>query len=78
MCLVFGHLHEAVYSVYFFCSNCKLYEDICPFTSFMTPFGEAIEFNYMKATRLVIDAFGLLDIGREWAINLSASIDAAA
>jgi hypothetical protein len=43
----------------------------------MNPFGEAIEFDYMKATRLVIDAFGLLDTGREQAINLSALIDAA-
>jgi hypothetical protein len=52
--------------------------DICPFKSFMTPFGEAIEFDYAKATRLVVDAFGLLDIlGRERAINLSTSIDAA-
>ncbi len=50
---------------------------ICPFTSFMTPFGKAIEFDYGKATRLIIDAFGLLDVGRDRAINLTASIDAA-
>jgi hypothetical protein len=31
--------------------------DICPFKSFMTPFGEAIEFDCTKATCLVIDAF---------------------
>jgi len=50
---------------------------LCPFTSFMTPFGEAIEFDYGKATRLIIDVFGLLDVGRDRAINLTASIDAA-
>lgn len=39
--------------------------ELCPFHSYMTPFGEAIEFDYSKATRLVIDAFGLLQVGRE-------------
>jgi hypothetical protein len=34
--------------------------ELCPFHSYMTPFGEAIEFDYSKATYLVIDAFGLL------------------
>jgi len=50
---------------------------ICPFTSSMTPFGESIEFDYGKATRLIIDSFGLLDAARDRAINVTASIDAA-
>jgi hypothetical protein len=50
---------------------------ICPFTSSITPFSEAIEFDYGKATCLIMDAFGLLDVGRDRAINLTASIDAA-
>ncbi len=42
-----------------------------------SPFGEAIEFDYSKAMHLIIDAFGLLDVGKYRAINLAASIDAA-
>ena len=39
--------------------------------------GNIIEFDYSIATRLVIDDFGLLQVGRERAINVTASIDAA-
>ncbi len=42
----------------------------------MTPFGEAIEFDYSKTTHPVIDAFGLLQVGNYRAINVTASIDA--
>jgi len=45
---------------------------LCPFHSYMTPFGEAIEFDYAKAMRLIIDAFGLSDVGRERAIYVTA------
>jgi hypothetical protein len=48
-----------------------------PFKMITTAFGEGIEFNYAKTTRLVIDAFGLQDIGKTRPINISASIDAA-
>jgi hypothetical protein len=43
----------------------------------MTPFGEAIEFDYSKSVRLIINAFRLLDIGKSRPIKLTASIDAA-
>jgi hypothetical protein len=51
--------------------------DLCPFQSKMTPFGEDIEFDYVKAMCLVIDVSRLFKIGRERDINLSASIDYA-
>lgn len=51
--------------------------ELCPFSMSMTPCGESIEFDYGKATRLIVEAFGLQNIGRDSAINLSASIDAA-
>jgi hypothetical protein len=50
---------------------------LCSFHSYMTPFGEAIEFDYAKATHFIIDAFGLSDTGRERAVNVTAFIDAA-
>jgi hypothetical protein len=50
---------------------------LCPFERIETQFGEGIEFNYAKTTRLVIDAFGLNRIGITRNINISASIDAA-
>jgi hypothetical protein len=40
-------------------------------------FGEGLEFDYARTTCLVIDAFGLTDVGKERLINISASIDAA-
>ena len=52
-------------------------DTICPFSSYMSPFGEAVEFDYSKSVRLIFDAFGLLDVGKDRAINLTASIDAA-
>mmetsp|Transcript_17010 Transcript_17010/g.24234 ORF Transcript_17010/g.24234 Transcript_17010/m.24234 type:complete len:220 (-) Transcript_17010:1540-2199(-) len=52
-------------------------DSICPFKQIKTDFGEGIEFDYAKHTRLVIDAFGLTDTGQERSINVSASIDAA-
>jgi hypothetical protein len=52
-------------------------EKICPFEMIQTPFGEGIEFDYAKVTCLVINSFGLDSIGKECAINISASIDAA-
>ena len=45
---------------------------LCPFRSYMTPFGEAIEFDYAKTMQLIIDAFGLSDVGRERAIYVTA------
>jgi hypothetical protein len=55
----------------------ELEEDmICSFRSYMTPFGEAVEFDYSKSICLIIDAFGHLDMGKNRAINLTASIDA--
>jgi hypothetical protein len=42
----------------------------------MTHFGEAVEFVYSKSICLIIDAFGLLDMGKNRAINLTASVDA--
>jgi len=39
----------------------------------MTHFGEAVEFVYSKSICLIIDAFGLLDMGKNRAINLTAS-----
>ena len=50
---------------------------MCPFTTINTDFGEGVEFDYARTTRLVINAFGLEQLGRERAINVSASIDAA-
>jgi FtsZ-binding cell division protein ZapB len=55
----------------------KAGETLCPFELISTDFGEGIEFNYAKTTRLVIDAFGLSDIGKDRPMNISASIDAA-
>ncbi len=52
-------------------------EQLCPFTTINTDFGEGVEFDYARTTRLVINAFGLEQLGRERAINVSASIDAA-
>jgi len=52
-------------------------ETLCPFELISTDFGEGVEFDYAKTTRLVIDAFGLSEIGKERPINVSASIDAA-
>jgi hypothetical protein len=52
-------------------------EQLCPFKSIKTQFGEGIEFIYAKTTRLVSNAFGLEDIGKTRPINISASIDAA-
>ncbi len=52
-------------------------EQLCPFKSIKTQFGEGIEFNYAKTTRLVINAFCLEDIGKTRPINISASINAA-
>jgi hypothetical protein len=42
-----------------------------------TDFGEGLEFNYAKATRLVINAFGLEAAGCQRSTNISSSIDAA-
>ena len=52
-------------------------ENLCPFELIKTDFGEGVEFDYAKTTRLVIDAFGLAEVGKERPINVSASIDAA-
>jgi hypothetical protein len=52
-------------------------EHLCPFKHINTDFGEGIEFDYARTTRLVIDAFGLAGIGKERSINVSASIDTA-
>ena len=50
---------------------------LCPYEIIHTDFGEGIEFDYGKATRLVINAFGLEEQAKERSINVSASIDAA-
>jgi hypothetical protein len=42
-----------------------------------TPFGDGVEFDYAKATRLVINRFDLESVRMSWNVNLSASIDAA-
>ena len=55
----------------------KAGESLCPFELISTDFGEGVEFDYAKTTRLVIDAFCLSGIGKERPINISASIDAA-
>jgi hypothetical protein len=55
----------------------KAGKHLCPFQLISTNFGEGVEFDYAKTTRLVIDAFGLSDVGKERQINISASIDAA-
>ncbi len=52
-------------------------EQLCPFTTINTDFGEGVEFDYARTTRLVINAFELEQLGKERAINVSASIDAA-
>lgn len=52
-------------------------DKICPFKMIKTDFGEGVEFDYAKATRLVINAFGLEDKGKARSINVSESIDAA-
>jgi hypothetical protein len=60
------------------CQKLELEGDtICPFSSYMSPFGEAVEFDSSKSVCLIIDAFGVLDVGKDRAINLTASIDAA-
>jgi hypothetical protein len=46
---------------------------ICPFTSFKSPFHEAFDVHYGKATRRLI-IFFLLDAGK--GTNLTATIDA--
>jgi hypothetical protein len=52
-------------------------DKICPFKMISTPFGEGVEFDYAKATRLVINGFDLESVGMSRNVNLSASIDAA-
>jgi hypothetical protein len=52
-------------------------ETICPFKHIHTPFGEGIEFDYAKVTRLVLNAFSLEDAAKQRSANISASIDAA-
>jgi hypothetical protein len=52
-------------------------DSICPYQRIRTPYGEGIEFDYAKVTRLVINSYGLEDAGRQRRINISASIDAA-
>jgi hypothetical protein len=52
-------------------------DSICPYQCIRTPYGEGIEFDYAKVTRLVINSYGLEDAGRQRRINISASIDAA-
>jgi hypothetical protein len=50
---------------------------ICPYQQISTPFGEGVELDYAKVTRLVINCFGLEQIAAEQPVNISASIDAA-
>jgi hypothetical protein len=52
-------------------------KELCPFDHIHIEFGEGIEFNYAKLTRLVINALSLESAARERNINLSVSIDAA-
>jgi hypothetical protein len=52
-------------------------EHLCPFQMIPSDFGEGLEFDYARTTHLVIDEFGLTDVGKERPINISASIDAA-
>jgi hypothetical protein len=51
--------------------------EICPYQQISTPFGEGVELDYAKMTRLVINCFGLERIAAEQPVNISASIDAA-
>ncbi len=51
--------------------------DVCPFKTIQIPFGESLEFDYAKMTRLVLNSFGLESVGKEHSINISASINAA-
>jgi hypothetical protein len=44
-------------------------DNICPFKHISTRFGEGIEFDYSKVTRLVINAFGLEQVGKERSIK---------
>jgi len=55
----------------------KAGDTLCPFSTLDTDFGEGIEFDYLRTTRLVINAFGLEQLGKERPINISSSIDAA-
>ncbi len=50
---------------------------LCPYSHIHTEFGEGIEFDYAKVTRLVINTFGLEDAAKQRQVNISASIDAA-
>ena len=52
-------------------------DTLCPFKRIETPFGEGIEFNYARVTRLVLNAFGLSRTAAQRSINISGSIDAA-
>lgn len=51
--------------------------ELCPFSHISTEFGEGIEFDYAKVTRLVINAFNLESAAKDRNVNLSMSIDAA-
>jgi hypothetical protein len=55
----------------------KRRETISPFKQIHTPFGEGIELDYKKITRLVLNAFSLEDAAKQHSANISASIDAA-
>jgi hypothetical protein len=50
---------------------------ICSYRHIHTHYGEGIEFDYTKVTRLVINTFGLEDAAKKRKVNISASIDAA-
>ncbi len=50
---------------------------LCSFERVETQFGEGIEFNYTRTICIIIDAFGLDQIGKMRNVNISASIDAA-
>jgi len=52
-------------------------DTICPFSPYMTSFGESVEFDCSKSVRLINDTFGLLDVGKDRAINFTASINGA-
>ncbi len=52
-------------------------ETLCPYNRITTPFGEGLEFDYAKLTRLVINSFELEPIATHNPVNISASIDAA-
>jgi len=44
-------------------------DTLCPFKRIETPFGEGIEFNYARVTRLVLNAFGLSRTAAQRSIN---------